>query len=292
MTSHRRRDGRAAGLTAAALAVGLAASTLAPAAALEPDWTRVGTGMTGGVSGLASLGSTDWVLVRDNKIEGQNRIAILRAGGSVVDLGWPGTDPSDLESISTVPGATNRYAVVTSNGSGHVIDIDDTSLTVVRSFALPAGRKQNEGFALVRMGAATVAVWGNRGSTTAPGRLFTATFDAETAAFGPVSNRPVTVSYPTTAVRHISDLVVVGGRVVVASTSDPGVNGPFASAVHDVAALTLVAGRPRLTTSTPQELSRHADHKVEGLGCNGTTGLMGSDDERAGGWVAATDICG
>ena len=64
-------------------------------------------------------------------------------------------------------------------------DKNGASLTVVRSFTLPAGLNQNEGFALTQRNGTTIAVWGNRGSVTAPGRLFAATFDPDTGVFGP-----------------------------------------------------------------------------------------------------------
>lgn len=294
--STRARRGRllAASVTCTVAGLGGVVGADATAGATDPTWTRVGTGMTGGVSGLAPFGTQDWVVARDNKVEGQNRLAVLKADGRVVPLSWPGPDPSDLEAVSTVPGEPGRYAVVTSAGAGHLVDVTETTVEVGQGFTLPAGRNQNEGFALTRIGTATVAVWGNRGSTTSAGRLLAATFDPATGVFGAVAGRPLTVPYPTTAVRHVSDLVVVGGRVVVSSASDPGNDGPFASAVHDVSVVTVSSGRARLSVPVVRELARLDGHKVEAIGCNGPQGLLGSDDERGGGWVtpAPTGVCG
>ena len=284
----------AAARAAAGLVAGLGADpATAEADAAEPLWTRVGTGMTGGVSGLAPLGTQDWLMVRDNKVEGQNRVAVLRADGQVVPLSWPGTDPSDLEAVSAVPGVPGRYAVVTSAGAGRTVDVAD-AVVVRGAFTLPSGRNQNEGFALTRIGTTTVAVWGNRGSTTSPGRIFAATFDPATGVFGAVASRPVTVPYPTTAVRHVSDLVVVGGSVIVSSASDPGNDGPFASGLYDVSDVSTSSGRARLSVPVVQELARLSAHKVEGIACNGSQGMLGTDDERSGGWVATAPLglCG
>ena len=255
-------------------------------------WTQIGRGITSGVSGLATGPAGGWVVVRDNKLTGQNRVALLGDDGIVTPLTWPGTAPQDLEAISAVPGSSNRFAVVTSAGAGRIVAIDGTTLMVVSTFTLPTGRNQNEGFALVVLGGRTVALWGNRGSSTTPGRLFTATFDPATRAFGRVASAAVTVPFPTSDVRHISDVAVVGGQVVVSSASDPGDNGPFASALYDVGSVAVVSGRPRLTLTAPRSLATYDAHKIEGIACDGTAGQIGSDDENAGGWVAPAAFCG
>jgi hypothetical protein len=232
------------------------------------------------------------VLVRDNKLDGQNRVALVSDTGVLTPLTWPGSAPQDLEAIAAVPGSPGRYAVVTSAGAGRIIEVEGTTLSVESSFTLPSGKVQNEGFSLVVLGSTLVALWGNRGSQTAPGKLFTATFQPSTGLFGKVANGAVTVPYPTTSVRHVSDTAVVGGRIVVSSTSDPGNKGPFVSALYDVGSLTLVSGRPRLNLSTPAQLATYDVHKVEAIACAGTEGMLGADDENAGGWVAPADFCG
>jgi hypothetical protein len=257
----------------------------------EATWTRVGAGMKQGVSGIAPGSNGGWVVVRDNKVEGDNRVALLSSNGVATPLTWPGA-PVDLEAIDVVPGRADEYAVVTSAGAGRVISISGTTLKVGRAFTLPTGRSQNEGFALTHRDGTTVAVWGNRGSVTAPGRLFTATFNPSTGVFGPVTKAEVRVPYPTAHVRHISDLRVMSdGRIVISSASDPGTSGPFASALYDVGTVNLVKGRARLSPVTPVLLGRVDGHKVEGIGCAGTTGLLGADDEKLGGWVSPSTIC-
>ena len=277
-----------AGLVAGILTLPLAS----PAEAVDVTWTRVGTGITQGVSGLAPHAAGGWVVVRDNKTAGQNRVALLSDAGTVTPLTWPGTAPQDIEAVSAVPGSTGRYAVVTSGGAGRIIAVNGSALTVVRSFTLPSGKVENEGFSLVRISTTTVAVWGNRGSTSTPGRLYAATFNTSTGAFGRVVNGTVSVPYPTTGVRHISDVAVVGSRLVVSSASDNGNNGPFDSALYDVGTVSLASGRARLTLVTPQSLGTYDDHKIEGIACKGTTGLLGTDDENLGGFVAPGAFCG
>jgi hypothetical protein len=254
-------------------------------------WTRVGTGITQGVSGAAPAASSGWVLVRDNKAAGQNRVALLSTAGVVTPLSWPGTAPQDLEAITAVPGQAGRFAVVTSAGAGRIVTVSGTTLSVGRSFTLPVGRDQNEGFSLVVLAGTTVAVWGNRGASATPGRVYAATFTVSTGAFGAVVQGRVAVPYPTGNVRHVSDLAVVAGRIVVSSASDPGDNGPFDSAVYDVGGVSLASGRARIALSTPTSLGAFPGHKVEAIACRGSSGILGTDDENLGGWITAATFC-
>ena len=274
---------------AAAFSVGLAVSS-APASG-ETTWTRVGTGITQGISGIAPAES-GWVAVRDNKLSGQNRVARLSDANVVTNLTWPGSAPSDLEAIDAVPLQVNRFAVVTSNGTGRIINVSGNSITVVRNFTLPAGKVENESFALARIGTSTVAVWANRGSSTTAGRLFAATFNPSTGGFGQVAQANVTVPFPTTNVRPISDAKVMPDRhIVISSASDSGNNGPFDAALYSVGTVSVSTGRARLAAVTPVSLGTYPGHKVEAIACKGSAGILGTDDENLGGWVAADPFC-
>lgn len=283
---------------ASVMLAGLLSVVAAPPVAGETaTWTKVGNGIQQGVSGIAPAPDGGWVVVRDNKLEGQNRVALLSPMNVVTSLTWPGVAPADLEAIDAVPGDPGSYAVVTSAGAGRIISITGTTVTVVGSFVLPAGRNQNEGFSFLRRDATLVAVWGNRGSVSGPGRLFAATFDPTAGVFGAVVKAAVTVPYPQAHVRHISDTTVLDdGRILISSTSDPGNSGPYASALYSVGSVSLVRGKPRLTLVTPSSLGTFDGHKVEAIGCADTSGLtsglLGADDEKLGGWVASTEVCG
>jgi len=264
----------------------------APAApAFEEAWTRVGTGTTGGVSGIAAT-DQGWLVVRDNKQAGQNRVSLLSDDGVTTALTWPGTAPVDLESVAAVPGRPGRFVALTSTGRGSVFTVSGSSVAVERSFTTPAGKGNLESFALTQVGSTTVAVWGTRGSPTAPATLWAASFSSDTGVFGRVKAGKVTVPYPTTAVRHVSDLAVVGSRLIGSAASDPGVNGPFSSAVYDLGTVGFASGRATMTLQTPVSLGTFPDHKIEGLACSGTSGLVGSDDEKQGGWVRTLAFCG
>jgi hypothetical protein len=277
------------------LAVGLAVVSLtvqiSPASAITDEWTSVGLGAATTISGIAPA-TSGWVVVRDNKKATQNRVALLDDNATVTPLTWPGTPPVDLESVDAVPGRADTYAVLASAGTGWLLTAQPTGLTLIRPFTLPTTVKNVESFALADDGGVTVAVWATRGSTTAAAKVFAATFDPDSGTFGPTSTGKVRVPYPTTSVRQVSDLKVVSGRLIAASTSDPGSTGPFTSALYDVGSVTLSLGNAVLQLQTPVELGRYDGHKVEGIACANGVGILGSDDEKAGGAVRTAAFCG
>jgi hypothetical protein len=285
----RRPLGRRAAILVLGVVVPL---SLVPSASRgDATWTSLGTGMTRGISGLAPAPS-GWVIARDNKVAGQNRIALLSPSLQVTELTWPGTAPVDLEAMAPVPGVPNRYVACTSARVCSVVDIAGTSLTVRRTFTLPVGGKQNETLVLTTTSTgSTVALWADRGSPTAPGKLHAALVDLATWTFGQVATAKVTVPWPTGPIRHVTDAAVVDGHVIVASATDPGTSGPFDSAMYDVGTLGQTATRATLTVHVPTELGRFPGHKIEGITCGPGADLLGTDDEKAGSSVAQVDIC-
>jgi hypothetical protein len=253
-------------------------------------WTQLGTGSARGISGLAPSAS-GWVIARDNKLAGQNRIALLSPTLQVTELGWPGTAPQDVESLAAVPGTPDRYVACTSARLCSVIDIAGTTVSVRRTFTLPGSGTTNESIVLTSVTGRSVALWADRGSATAPGKLHAAFVDLTTWTFGQVATVNVRVPWPTGPIRHVSDAAVVGGRVVVSSATDPGAGGPFDSAVYDVATLGRTSARATLTAHAPTELGRFPGHKIEGLVCATGLDLLGTDDEKAGGSVAQVEVC-
>ncbi len=149
-----------------------------------------------------------------------------------------------------------------------------------------------EGLAFTRSGSTTIAVWSTCGSSSAPATVYAATFVPSTGVFGQVASAKVTVPYPTENARQISDLTLVGTQLVTSSASDPGANGPFNSAMYRIGTVGFDGARAVLTMLAPQSLGTFPGHKIEGIACSGTTGLVGSDDERQGGWARTAAFCG
>jgi hypothetical protein len=270
----------------------LVAGSGAPAgASVGPSWVQVGAGSLNNISGMAPAAS-GWVVIRDNKLAGQNRISLLDDNAKATALTWPGPLPADLESVDRVPGRADAFAAVTSAGKGTIVEISGTTVSIDRSFVLPNAQSGVEAFALATAGTATVAVWATRGSTTAPAKVSAATFTPSTGVFGKVVTGKVSVPYPTTAVRQVSDVKIVAGRLVISSASDPGNSGPFTSALYDVGRVSVTGGKAVLALAAPVSLGQFPGHKVEAIACSGSTGMLGSDDEKNGAWVRSFDFCG
>jgi hypothetical protein len=289
-----KRFGRSAlisGAMAGIVASGLLAAGPAGAASAPPtSWFQVGAGSVNNISGLAAAPG-GWVAIRDNKTATQNRIALIDDAGHATSLAWPGALPTDLESIDQIPGVTGGYAALASTGQGYLLQISGTTVTRTGTFVIPNAKSGIEAFALTTISASTVAVWATRGSTAAPAKVSAATFNLATDVFGKVVTGKVTVPYPTTSVRPVSDLKVIGGRLVISSASDPGNSGPFTSALYDVGTVGLNGAKAVLGLTTPVSLGQFAGHKIEGIACSGAQGLLGSDDEKGGGWILGFSFC-
>ncbi|MER5280560.1 hypothetical protein ABT025_33160 [Streptomyces sp. NPDC002809] len=300
-------------IVSAFLCASLATTPLSAAAA--PDgWQRVGSGIQGGVSGIALVegapagrGLADAVVVRDNKGDRESRLATvrLRPGQAPVveELPWLGTLPADLEALDTVPGLPGHYVAVASRGHAYHVVVADGRATVEHEpVALPGRRDGDnyESFALHRdRSGRTFAVWATRGSgdQKAVVRAASVRLGANGPEFGMVSARQeFAVPFPDEdEVRHISDLKVLDdGTVLVSAASDPNVDdGPFASAVYDAGRLTVNPAHDAVLRLKPvwalaplSRFTKQDNRKIEAIAVlPGRLGLWGTDDENFGGSV-------
>ncbi|MEV4340378.1 hypothetical protein [Streptomyces sp. NPDC049590] len=305
----------AGGAVAAGTGVTVARTNGAPAPAAA-GWTQAGHDVRSGISGLAvtsHTGSTYRVLIAlDNKRPGENRIAQLdyhaRESGrttTVRPLAWRGgAEPIDLEALESVPGTSGEYLAVSSRGLVYHIEVtDDGKAVQVRDLSpLPAiGRGDNfESFTLVSRHHRLAAVWADRGEGDGrPATLYAAPLSFNQygeSVFGTVTKAVYRAPYPAQDVRHASDVAVTdSGRLLIASASDEGDDGPFDSAVTDAGSVTLDrAGRVRLTVArSPERLRKFKGHKVEAVDCvpGSGTAVLGTDDENAGGALTTARIC-
>lgn len=294
--------------------IALTAALTAAAVLGAGGWQRVGTGMQEGVSGLAFAGRTGDVVhtlvVRDNKKPGENRIARLtyRTGGSgtarVEPLTWKdGGEPVDLEAIEAIPGTSGEYLALASRGLVYRLEVTATEARVLDISPLPAiGEGDDfESFALTRRHGRMAAVWADRGADAGrPATVYAAPFSFNKYGepeFGPVQKAAYRAPYPTSHVRHASDISITRhGRLLVGSASDAGDDGPFDSAVSDAGTVTVTrSGAVRLALSkSPALLRKFEGHKIEAVECvPGTSrALLGTDDENGGGSVtSATRLC-
>ncbi|MGW6462198.1 hypothetical protein ACWF94_40790 [Streptomyces sp. NPDC055078] len=295
---------------AAVLLAGVAFAPSASAAPAPPapqgDWAHTGDGITSGISGMAVLGQGDHdvevLVVHDNKRAGERRASRVRLSpGPVVqatELGWEGERlPVDLEALTEVPGHQDEFAALESSGHGFHFRLDGDTVTVLREFTVPdvAPGDNYEGFALVERAGRMTAVWAHRGQDEDPALLHTAELDWEGLAFGPRNTVQVRVPDPREHVRHISDVEIsAGGRVIITSASDPGDDGPFTSTVHYIGQVGSGpdGGAELSPRPEPVPLASYPGHKIEALACgHGSSGVLGTDDENAGGAARTTGAC-
>ncbi|MBP2475123.1 hypothetical protein JOF53_003995 [Crossiella equi] len=278
----------------ALVALGLFAFSATPAHAAD-GWTKVGAGITGGISGFALIDRESALVVRDNKKSGENRVARLsfRAGGtpSLKPLTWRGETPTDLEAAAAVPGRAGEYLALASSGRVYHVKLAGDRVSVLRAFTVPKGQSGDnyEGLALVSRGGGLVAAWADRGQDARPATVYTATLDLAKGRFGPVRSVAYRTSYPVSDVRHSSDLSIdEAGGVLVSTASDPGDDGPFDSAVFRIGTLRDENGPAVVLAATATQVTVQRGHKIEAMTCldGGCTRLLlGTDDENAGGAV-------
>lgn len=312
---------RTASLAAAAtlltvLGTGPAVGAVGAVRAADGPWQKVGGDARSGVSGLAYEGRTadgsgvNLLAVHDNKRTGQQRLSRIThhddsATGSdtVTPLTWNGAEPVDLEAIEAVPGAPGEYVALAARGIVYRLKADGSTATVLDYAPLPAigDGDDFESFALVAQNGKLAALWADRGAgQDRPATLYAAPLTIAAwgqPLFGAVTRRAYRAPYPTdVGTRHISDISVTdAGRLVVSSAADAGDDGPFDSAVTDAGRVTVSStGRVRVTLDTsPTVLGTFPGYKVEAVECLPTSpyGVLGTDDENAGGYVRTTSIC-
>ncbi|WP_144440815.1 hypothetical protein [Streptomyces roseifaciens] len=308
-------------IVSAAVCCCIAATALdARAARLPLKWQQVGTGITGGVSGMAvarsrpdGRGSADLVVVRDNKKPGESRVATvrLRPGKEPVtkELTWRGSLPEDLEAIDAVPGRPGHYIALASRGTAYEVVVKGKTATVHGSPVGLPGKAQGdnyESFALWRRpsGGGLFAVWATRGkgSEKAVVRAAPAAVDRNGLRIGtPTVRREFAVPFPNQdEVRHISDLkILADGTVLVSSASDPNVDdGPFSSAVYKAGRLS--ANGPRRAglnlrdtknLSALRKFTRQDNRKIEAIAfLPRGSAIWGTDDENHGGYVGVDQV--
>ena len=210
------------------------------------QWRPVSGARQDNISGMALIEhngpKTSFIIVNDNKKKEQNHAAIVSVEGrnapKYVPLSWLGSDvPTDVEAISAVPDMKDQFMALTSAGRVFYIELNrrDNSVKVFKSFdvpQIPAG-SDFEGFAIQKINNVLVIAWADRGLDAKPAQLFWSKFDLQTLSFTQVDSAFIKVPYPVGNTRHISDVKIdPTGAVFITSASDPGNDGPFASAVY------------------------------------------------------------
>lgn len=271
-------------------------------------WRPVKSGINFGISGMALLerkdNSLDFLIVHDNKGKDEDRLAIISIKGKNQPEYFPfnfsnGLNElyfgSDLEALTVVPTAPSSFMALTSKGKISYFRLGERKgeSFLIKQFYLPnLPEKPNfEGFVLQEIDGKLLTVWAERGEGKKPGIVYWGTLDLNSYKIELKGSKSLAVPWPNSSnLRHISDLKIDrSGVLFISSTTDPGNEGPFTSAVY-IAGVFVVNGDEVSFRENSDffPLFRLDYHKVEAIelipGANGGI-IVGTDDENMGSWV-------
>ncbi len=289
------------------LGVTLTIASFAKPVQAQP-WRPVRGSILFGISGMVFLeqqeDSTSFLIVHDNKRVGEGRLAMIKVtdkqAPEYLPINWSNQPlPIDLEALTAVPGQSEpTFMALTSSGTVYHFRLsgnhqDVSILNVFNLPNLPEGTNL-EGFALQQIEDKLFAVWAHRGNNEEPGVLYWGVLDLETNEITPQGSAGLTVPFPGSNVRHISDLKVdSAGIVYITSASDNGNDGPFQSAVYVAGGLSLqdnlIVFRQNQALVPIYRLNYHKVEAIELV--PGTAGgiILGTDDENMGSSVWGFD---
>lgn len=277
---------------------------LTPQFVFAQEWRPVRPGHLYGISGIAlqerQSQKTSFLVVHDNKAQGEGRLAMVTLQGQdspqYVPLNWPATVelPMDLEALTRVPG-NESFMALASKGRVYHFQLDPAHQTVIllQAFDLPQIPQGSnfEAFALQTLQGKLLAVWAHRGQADDPAMLYWGILDLATAQLSLQGSVPFKVPFPEGNVRHISDLKVdPAGVLYIAAATDYGSEGPFDSALYVAGAFSVQQDHLSLQPNPALfPLSRFPGHKIEALELvPGATGgvIVATDDENRGASLA------
>lgn len=206
--------------------------------------------------------------------------------------------PADVEGLARV--SETAYTLVGADGEAVTFSLtsdEEVAIEIGRDnlFGAPwAGSDSIEGFAIRRLNDLSVSVvWASRGNGATASKVWFGTIIPGTgqilAANGPTPFL-YTAPFPTPNQRHVVAMYIAADGVVYASAVvDPGDDGPFASAVYRIGAITGLLGT-LFMDGAPTEIYRTVNHKVEAIGGfagdqHGLGMILGADNENLGGYI-------
>ena len=277
-------------------------------------WQPIRGGISNGISGMATVSQSGnvskFLVVHDNKLPTESRAALVETSPNgesrFTSLTWTSSDntlPIDLEALCAIPQKSGEFLALSSSGAGFHIALDETTnaVRVLKTWTLPqvpAGANF-ESFDVKQIGGALVAFWAQRGNGATPATLSWARLNLRALTFSETQSTPISAPFPGIAtsgatsstrgngeVRHVSDLRVdSSGVLYVASASDAGDDGPYASALYIAGTFFRVGNAIQFESNVaPVVLRKFKYHKIEALellpNANGI--VVGTDDENLG----------
>ncbi|MFQ6677318.1 MAG: hypothetical protein ACE5D0_03265 [Fidelibacterota bacterium] len=260
----------------------------------QNDWITIGTDRTRSVSGIAIAGDKI-VVVHDNKRDYEGRAGIVQLDqkkAAYQTLEWPDEIlPFDLEALATIPGSLTDMIAMESQGKCHLLIFDHAKMRLVYNgyIQIPGINWPTnlEGFDIMSFGQKTMAVWGHRGKSKYPGKLYWGWMDLNQKVIHPLDSLEISIPWPTEHVRHIADLKLdESGRCWISATSDPGDDGPFSSAIYLIGQFQLKDNRmPFHLVTNANPVFMFKQHKVEAFELIENGILVATDDENFGGYI-------
>ena len=202
-------------------------------------WITISEKRIHSISGVSSF-KDKWIVVHDNKSNGQPRISLLSETYQLRELIWPNSLlPYDLEAIYSIPNNKNQYVVMESTGVCYRIVLDETTeqIKIEGKFKLPGLNKSMnlEGVALFESDENIKIFYGDRGSNTRPSTLFHADYNVQEDDVKVVGSYSLTLLEQMPEKRNIADLVFdESGNLWSSATSDPGNDGPFETKIFRI----------------------------------------------------------
>jgi len=262
--------------------------------AQDNDWQLVGNERSVAMSGVTIVdGHT--IVVHDNKREYEGRIGIVTESGDELKyriLEWPDkTLPFDLEALTLIPGSVTDMIAMESQGKCHWLVFDQEKMRLAYNGFIQIPKikwpTNLEGFGLMKVGDKFVAVWGHRGKSEHPGKLYWGWLDFNSWTVELIDSIEITVEWPTEHVRHISDLKIAeNGDCWVSASSDPGDDGPFSSAIYRIGKFKFENNQvsfKHIVNSRP--VFKFKTRKVEGIALVENGIIVATDDENFGGYI-------
>ena len=268
----------------------------------DHEWKLVQSGITNGLSGMALIAaredSAEYLVVHDNKKEGQVRVSVLEMRRARTpkyqSVQWKGETPVDLEALCAFPKSNKLFLAATSKGKVFSVDFDPAAMTatVIDTFELPGATATSEfeALALQVIDGRPVLAWAERGSLPDNAKLFACTTDISLKPIGQVMTFELSVPWPTAkGSRSVSDMKIdSNGTVYITSAADSGDDGPFQSVLTIAGRLSIKDGEAAFQPGEPTRLFWTDQHKIEAFDLlPGRTGglVFGTDDENLGGSV-------
>ncbi len=265
----------------------------------QDEWVTIGTQQSRSISGVANLNGNIF-LVHDNKKANEERIGLLRLDGDSVDyrtVDWPVNDlPYDLEALTAIPNSLTDMIAMESQGKCHWLIFDKVKQRLAYNgcIQLPGVKYPTnlEGFDLIKSGKKYLAVWGHRGKTTEPGKLYWGWMDLNHKTVHPLDSLEISVDWPTEYVRHIADIKIdQSGNCWISATSDPGDEGPFSSALYQIGTFRFSDNRVQFYLEKhPSPIFKFENRKVEGFELISGGILVATDDEYFGGYIKRINL--